>query len=103
MADLMHQVLFSDSDKDDFRNTRITFVRKNFLELFDESEFKKRFRVNKVSAFNIVQEIEDIIQYPSDRYLAYYFCFLNWVNNHLLNSKHTDRFNFILMNLCSFF
>lgn len=41
--------------------------------------------MNKVSAINILLDID----YPSDRYSAY-FCYLNCVYAHLLNSKLKD-------------
>ena len=46
---------------------RIIRDRSNFFELYDEREFRVRFRLGKVSTLALLTKIEDALEYPSNR------------------------------------
>ncbi|XP_028156430.1 putative nuclease HARBI1 isoform X1 [Ostrinia furnacalis] len=49
------------------RRPRVFQVRRNYYEEFDEEAFKIRFRLSKPSALNILQLIENKLEFPNDK------------------------------------
>lgn len=65
------------NDEDDdylmevFRNPRRQYLRLDAINAFSDEQFKMRFRLDKVSAMNIVDRIASIISYDSNRWVCF--------------------------------
>lgn len=49
------------------RRPRWIRERNNFFDDYDDVDFVTRFRLSKTSFLNVLQEIEDRLEYPSER------------------------------------
>ena len=76
MADHLNKLLFSDSEEEidlPIPRERKEYLRTDFFELYDELNFKRRFRLSKESALRVLVEIERLLEYTSDKFLYFYF------------------------------
>ncbi|XP_045446885.1 putative nuclease HARBI1 [Melitaea cinxia] len=49
------------------RRPRVFQMRRNYYEEYDEESFKTRFRLSKPSALNVLQLIENKLEFPNDK------------------------------------
>lgn len=65
-----HEVVFNMSDEEEeeyvFRRPRLVRRRKNHFEM-DDVEFRKRYRLSKQVTLSVLEQIEDRLEFPTDR------------------------------------
>lgn len=49
------------------RRPRLFQMRRNYYEEYNEDSFKTRFRLSKPSALNVLQLIENKLEFPNDK------------------------------------
>lgn len=55
------------------RRARLIQERTDYFDLLDDLDFETRFRLSKRSALNILERIEDHLEFPTDKYEMPFF------------------------------
>ena len=69
MAELLHRIIYDDY-LEEFLNVLIRrrIERIQHFEIWNDLEFYKRFRMTKETCMAVLQKIEHLLEYPTDRY-----------------------------------
>lgn len=65
---------FSDDEDVPIRRQRVVRRRPNHFEIWDNKEFFQRFRLSARTIENILEELDDVLRYPTNRYIEYTAC-----------------------------
>lgn len=58
---------FSEDEDIPIRKQRVVRNRPNHFEIWDNKEFFQRFRLSPQTIENILEEVEEVLQYPTNR------------------------------------
>lgn len=80
---MLHELALSDEEDifNSFSERKIYF-RENYFEEYDEKDFVRRFRLSKKAALDILIEIEDKLEFTSDRYCTFLIFYI------MIKKKH---------------
>ena len=69
MLDIVREILFSDEEEDSFIVSlpRSICERKDFFSMYDEKNFRRRFRLSKNAVLNVFSEIEQHLTYETNK------------------------------------
>ena len=59
---------FSDDEELSLRKRRVVRERINHFEKWDYKEFFQRFRLSKRTVENLIEELDNVLRHPTERY-----------------------------------
>ena len=67
MAQRMMNFIFEEDDDLIPRRPRKLAERSDFFDIMDDKDYEMRFRLSKTSTLNILESIEESLEFPSDK------------------------------------